>query len=395
MVFLAACVLFALRRIDVFSNAQFWAEDGRFWFSQAYAYGWKSLLMPMTGYFQTLPRLTMQIASLFPLEYVPLFSNIVALFFRGICVAFLFTTRFNFISISERVFIALYLVIMPGLSEVHCNITNTHWYLALYGLMIIVAKRPATIQWKMHDFFFLFLSGISGPFVLFLLPCFCVKFLFSENKKAFVFVNKEHAIPLVVCFGIQAITLLLKEGARSSAPLGASVHTFVQIFSSRILAGFAYDNPPVIWGLPPVILYLFTGLFVVWAGWIVWKGGWREKVVLSFFLLLLVAALAKPMVDLVEPQWPHLQTRGKRYFVPLNICFWALLVTSIRLPQKAKIGIFSVLIAFILVENPFRLPPLPDTHYKAQVERFEECPVGKQFSFDILPVGWTMELTKK
>ena len=44
-VFLAAFLVVFSRRPDAILNAQFWAEDGKFWYADAYHFGAHSLLM--------------------------------------------------------------------------------------------------------------------------------------------------------------------------------------------------------------------------------------------------------------------------------------------------------------------------------------------------------------
>ena len=54
----AAIALIFSRQPDAFLHAQFFAEDGKVWFADAYNSGWfTSLFRAQDGYFQTLPRL--------------------------------------------------------------------------------------------------------------------------------------------------------------------------------------------------------------------------------------------------------------------------------------------------------------------------------------------------
>lgn len=70
----AAFILIVSRRPSSLTNPQFWAEDGRNWYADAFNHGiLYSLTTPEAGYFQTFSRLT-AIASLsVPLAYAPLF----------------------------------------------------------------------------------------------------------------------------------------------------------------------------------------------------------------------------------------------------------------------------------------------------------------------------------
>ncbi|MEO5572479.1 MAG: hypothetical protein ABIT08_07190, partial [Bacteroidia bacterium] len=45
------------RRPDAFTNPQFWAEEGKYFFADAYHSGFSSLFNTCNGYFQLFPRL--------------------------------------------------------------------------------------------------------------------------------------------------------------------------------------------------------------------------------------------------------------------------------------------------------------------------------------------------
>jgi hypothetical protein len=53
MIFLVAFGVLVLRRPDAIFNAQFYAEDGKYWYADAYNHGWACVFMPQWGYLQT------------------------------------------------------------------------------------------------------------------------------------------------------------------------------------------------------------------------------------------------------------------------------------------------------------------------------------------------------
>src|SRR5687767_7654590 len=67
-VFCVGCALLIARRPDAVLAAQFWAEDGRYWYAEAYALGplWAAVT-PHDGYFQTVSRSAAALALLVPL----------------------------------------------------------------------------------------------------------------------------------------------------------------------------------------------------------------------------------------------------------------------------------------------------------------------------------------
>jgi len=55
---------------------------------------------------------------------------------------------------------------------VHANLANTHWYLGLYLMAVVLADAPRTPGWRFHDWTALVLAGATGPMILFVLPAF-------------------------------------------------------------------------------------------------------------------------------------------------------------------------------------------------------------------------------
>src|SRR5215471_18317055 len=80
--FLLCFLLLYSRRPDAIVNAQFYAEDGARWYRDAYQLGWRCLLIPETGYLQTVSRLIGLFVQIFPFAWAPLVMNVCALFFQ-------------------------------------------------------------------------------------------------------------------------------------------------------------------------------------------------------------------------------------------------------------------------------------------------------------------------
>ncbi|MGE1562061.1 hypothetical protein [Pantoea septica] len=131
-----AFIVLVLRRPDIVTHAQPWAEDGRVWMAGIYNNGfWSSLFLPQNGYFQTISRLTYGIALWFGLSKAALVANIIAILIRCFFVGFLLSNRMNFIDIKYRIAVALYFILMPNVSEGFINITNVRWYRKSFELL--------------------------------------------------------------------------------------------------------------------------------------------------------------------------------------------------------------------------------------------------------------------
>ena len=408
-VLILSFLLLWARREDILMNAQFWAEDAVFWYKDAYQNGFlNSLLTPRNGYFQTVSTLIVGTTSYLNPLYAPLVSNFFGILLRAVVVWFIFTERFSFLNMTTRVFISAYFFCMPGVQEVHANITNAHWYLSLYVSMIIIAIKPETIGWKVHDIFFIILSGLSGPFIIFILASTIFKY-YNENKaninirSFFKFYTAQTYLTMIFCAAIQISTILLTfEGSRSSAPLGFSIDVMSSIISSNVflftffpwnIASYGWDNKLlsvlVNIGFISAVFYAFI------------KGNWQVRIFATLHLLIFVFSMAKPQLTDSMPQLPTLVNgEGQRYFVNIHIAIYSLLITAIFNTIKNSVFqtyitlVFSTLTAFMFSMN-FFISPLPDMNWKDGATMINDAKPGDKISFRVVPPRLVLELIKK
>lgn len=140
-IFLIIVFLIIMRRPDIITNAQPWAEDGRFWLQDAYNNGiFNTLFMPENGYFQTISRLTYSVALLFGLSKAALVANIIGILIRACFIAFILSSRIKFAPIAYRATVALYILLMPNVAEGYPNITNMKCRWKKYGLLRVTSS---------------------------------------------------------------------------------------------------------------------------------------------------------------------------------------------------------------------------------------------------------------
>lgn len=408
-VLILAFVLVWLRRADVLLNAQFWAEDAVFWYKDAYEQGFlSSLITPRNGYFQSVSTIIVGATTFANPMYAPLISNIFGVLIRAIVIWFLFTDRFDFLNKTARFFIAAYLLCMPGLQEVQANITNAHWYLSLYVSMIIISREPNTKLWKVHDLFFVILSGLSGPFVIFIIVASIFKYLneFKERiniKTFFSFYFRTPYLALVTCGFIQGITILLTfNNSRSAAPLGFSMDVISSIISSNIflftfapwyIAKAGWYNAILAYSLSIFIILLIIFNYI--------KGNWQAKVFSTLPVLIIIFSMAKPQLTDSAPQLPSLiGGEGSRYFVNIHIAIFSLLITYIfhclkKKNSKTLLKILSSALLLVMMYFNYYIPPLPDMNWKQGARLINEAKPGERISFKVAPPWLTLELIKR
>jgi hypothetical protein len=399
--------IFVARRPDIITNPQLWAEDGRVWFQDAYNLGAiPALWLTHTGYFQTFARLVFGIGLLFPIDYVPLWANAVALIFRGVPLVFLFSRRFHWIDWRVKIILAVYYCLMPNLSEVHANITNTQTYLGIYLLLLILADRPASRLAVVHDVIALMLCGLSCPIIVFIVPCWLLKETADLFGTSFTW---QHAVPRLlapfplVMFAVAAIqtaVFLLHGGSsRPRVPTGSTMTLLVEILDSWLFAGFVLPHQwRSVFSNPFISLAIFIPAVVILLAVLI-RGDWRARSIILFSVIVLAATLKNPVISNTEPSWPFfLRGAGERYFVIPNLCWFGVLLYFVVLhfPRANPIVLGVSIPAMILALLPsFRMSPIPDVGFYRSVERFKAAKKADHVVIPIAPPGWHMTLIKK
>lgn len=409
LIFILSFLLLWARREDLLMNAQFWAEDSVFWYRDAYQNGFlNSLLTPRNGYFQTVSTLIVGGTTFLNPEHAPFVANFFGLLIRAILVWFLFTERCDFLNNTSRFFISVYFFCMPGVQEVHANITNAHWYLSLYVTMILISSDAKTRSWKAHDIFFIILSGLSGPFIIFVLASSVFKY-FSQNNSSISLISfvKFYTAPtnlvMILCSAIQILTILLTfEGTRSSAPLGFSFDVISSIISSNVFlfTFFPWDISSIGWG-NKLLSYFITIIFISSVIYSMLKGNWQVRVFIALPLLIFIFSMAKPQLTDSMPQLPTLVNgEGQRYFVNLHIAIFSMLTVLIfNNSIRSKIKIYFLVLFYTLSATMFFLnffvAPLPDMKWKDGARMINEANPGDTVSFRVVPPRLIFEITKK
>ncbi|KAB8307578.1 glucosyl transferase [Erwinia endophytica] len=396
-------IIIAMRRPDVITAAQPWAEDGKVWLAGIYNDGfWNSIILPQNGYYQTISRITYGIALLFGLSNAPLAANIIAILIRCFFVGFILSDRMGFAPLKFRISVAAYFILMPNISEGFVNITNAHWYLSMYLMAVLMAKEPESPVGKVHDFIVLVVSGLSGPFVVFIVPCLIIKRICLRGGiiKAVRGINAFDVVMALCCI-IQIIAILKTSGAtRIDAPLGYSFGLLSDIISCRLIYGsflpFYLAREMAVHGNVNIFLFIIlcAALFFSFL-----KYNWRIKCLILFPVLMIGFALKSPVIAFNQPQWPLIfnTEAGERYFYVTNVALACLAVSLVSvIPKFRTVTLIVGLIIFAaIVPKHFRLPNLPESGYAQDIQAFNFKPKGEKVEIRILPPGWTMKLIKK
>lgn len=149
-IWLTAFLIIFSRRPDAILNAQFFAEDGKFWYADAYQFGLRCLLMPdrIGGYFHTASRLVALVSLCFPFALAPLVMNVCAIVFQILPVSVFLSSRFSNFSLLKRLVVSSLYPAIPNTYEVNANATTIQWHLALLACIVLVARPTTDRKWR-------------------------------------------------------------------------------------------------------------------------------------------------------------------------------------------------------------------------------------------------------
>ncbi|MDR3750951.1 MAG: hypothetical protein P4K94_05635 [Terracidiphilus sp.] len=400
IVFLLACTAIVSRRPDAIFHAQFFAEDGRVWFADAYRLGWWSpLFQAHTGYFQTLPRLGAALALLVPFALAPLVLNLVAIAVQALPVNLLLSSRSAACgSLRFRTLLACVYLALPNCAELSSRITSSQWLLALSAFLVLVAAWPMDVAGWLFDLSILLLCGLTGPFCFFLLPVALILAWKHREPKQWSRAALLSAACLVQAWGL----LVVDPSGRSNYVLGASPQLFTRILAGHVYIGALLGGN----GLathPSRGLFLFlacvalagtalvTGCFV--------KSAAEMKLFLAFSAILFAASLISPTG--YQPAgitaWANLAAiPGIRYwFFPTLAFAWSIawFLRSRSVALKSLSAVLLVIMCFGIVRD-WNQPAYKDMHFADYAARFAAAPAGTAVSIPENPEGWTIQLFK-
>ncbi len=160
------------RQPGVPAAATMWAEDGRVFYSQAVSLPFgRALLTPDNGYYQLVPRLLAELASLVrPPDAAAVMAGTGALCVAGCTVLVFRTTRAHIPAVGARLLLAAGMVLLPTANaELVANAVNVPWW-GMFAAFWLLLWRPAGWAGRAVAFSVCALVAASQPLVGLLLP---------------------------------------------------------------------------------------------------------------------------------------------------------------------------------------------------------------------------------
>ncbi len=393
------CLAMLTRRPDAVMLPQFWAEDGALWYPNAYNMGrLRPLVVPDGGYLQSFDRLVADVAVSFPLIYGPLIMTAFALAAQVLPLALLFSGRLDRLIPDDRVKLlaaALY-VGVPYSSELHLNVTQAQWHLALAAALVALAATPATGAWRAFDVGLVALSGLTGPMCLALAPVVAVRWLVTRERWVLVLLG------VVAACAVVQIGFLEMSGQRRGQPIGIQPLMNAQFIGGQIGAGqlVGQHGYALLFGLPAwhhlALPLAFTAATALLAAAAAWKGSLEARLLILYGALLVAAFFAGRQIFPGSGDWSVQPGIAIRYrTVPALIFAGALVVLAVR-GGWLRWPAMGFLAVSLLVGTPVDWfhPAFATTGFYSRARDFDHAPKGTEITFPLNPPGWAVTLRK-
>lgn len=379
-------------------HPELYAEDGAFWFANAYDNGpLRPLLWAHTGYLQTFPRLVADVGLLVPLRRLPLLFVAVAVVVQVLPAGVVASRRFATVipSFPVRLAFAAAYLLVPNSQEVNANLTNAQWHLALLAFLVVVADAGGA-WWAVFDVVVVVLCALTGPFAIVLGPLAAVAYLVRRRRWTGI-------LAALLCLGgvVQLVSLLVSPRG-TFAPLGVGLGRFAEIVGGQVVGGTVIGSASSTVAHPVACVLLLAGGAAVGA-LALWKGPMELRLFNVFALALLVSALVSPVASVTTDQWVVLaHDAGARYwFFPTLALLADLLWLAGRTrlwrgaPAAAASAVLVLAVALGVRTSFSYVPITPRPNWAAEVASFQRLPPGRPYTFEIVPTGVAMTLVRK
>ncbi|HUC89530.1 MAG TPA: hypothetical protein VMR45_01905 [Patescibacteria group bacterium] len=397
-VFFGALLVFFFRRPDAILNAQFWAEDAK-WFSEVVNTN-NSLLNfihPYSGYLTTIERLVGWIAGFFPLQISPLIYNLSALSIQALVLVYLWSKRADFVSKEMKVLLSFAYVCLPYTEEIHANITNSQWYLAILLFLLMFIKESSNVYVKYIDRFIILVASLSGPYSIFLMPI-----LIFESLRKKKILTKYYIVAAAAV--IQLLCLALTRNAQG-ANIGYSVTFFFQIIGGQVFGSGLFGTEAWTFFMSkPWIAPVAGVLGIEMMIYVFIKASYVMRYYIAYCSMVFGAALVSVIYLPPNMSWWYYFTTeafGGRYYMLIHTAVfvtlgWLLLTkTKVNILLRIAAGIILALSFAIGVPRDFEYRPYKDFEYKAYTQEYYKLKRGESLNIPVNPgEGWQATIYK-
>ncbi len=283
----------------IFLNGRFLAEDGSFWFSNAYTYGYVKGITQMylgTQYFNLWANFSSVVASLFPINYSPLVIVYMAFIVQLYLYIYIIFGHCTFLKTKLDKIIGVFIVIVtpPMVPAVWLASNLSQVYLAILTFLIFFQEENKKYLFNKFSPFVLFISSLSSILPCIFSPFFIYKYIINKTK-----LNFYNAISIligtifqsIIFFSIKVMGLeSLSDGPRyiisSEKILNYFYNVMVKSFFGRDITQFIYNKTTFHQDSLILLMSLFFFIFLFAIFIIAYKKKDKVLSLLIFFFII-------------------------------------------------------------------------------------------------------------
>lgn len=387
-----ACIaMLMFRRPDAFMFPQFYAEDGKYFFADAFNDGWESLFYRANGYFHLFPRIV-AIGGLsigVPLRWMPMLFVLCT--FSVYVLVWIYIDRRMPTSLMQRCFAIMATVLPPLGHEILMNMTNVQWMASLLIPLIIMGRPIERGAWVILDSVILIFVCTTGPYAVVWSP---VLFYWGYGRWRKGSLTKFNSIYLLIIGSLVLVTVfsLLDFGSidRKGSELGGSMILggiqvlFRQLWYPLIATHVA--------SVPLALQVIFTLIALTLIALLFRRLGKNDDPFGRMILITAGAFLAATLIsyrnDLLSLSPIHVGMRN--FYLPAVLLIWAALCVPLA-GQKRMILAYGAALAWMGVATGLFLgqKDFVDLHWEQEVVRLDQ---GEERVVPLNPPGWSMQL---
>jgi hypothetical protein len=380
--FLLFSLIIFLRRPDAFLNPQFWAEDGVIFFKECYYYNLTSALTPYAGYLHFIPRIIALISNkVIGVRLAPFFYNTCTLIIYIAVIANVYSRRVN---LNNKILYILSLCLVPCYgNEIFMNVTNIQWFTGILIIVILIKREPSSqfgnipLQW-VSDIIQLLLAGLTGPFIVILIPLYAIRLYIQKNIHSLV-VGAVAGITSIIQLGFLLTT------SSEAANCGISVHYIINFIEYKVTYQYFFGWLNYSDKYSYIYLMAYISLITYLLKLIYSSKNRNSLIFISCHFLFIGATLIRMKGDPVIFNI----IGGNRYlYIPYVMLSWVLIS---ELNKSNRVFIYSLLMIILSssLTSKFTTKYI-DYNWKTHAEK-----IGKEnIEIPINPPGWSVILKK-
>jgi hypothetical protein len=383
VLFLLLWTLLVLRKPDMLTNPQLFAEDGGAFFGEQLVHPGTALIHPYNGYLHVVPRLIALIESLFAVSAAPVICALLTTAVQAFCFAVFFQPWNRHIIASDLLRAAACLVMTVAFEgEEAVSFSGVlMWY--LFFVAVLLLYRPAEDRIRPLWLVVMALCGLSCAPLLVILPFAAWRVWKSEGE--------QRALALVLCgtLVIQLAVFAVSPRTDHPASLGGSLFLFTTRVGTSTLITWLYrgvlapsigkDISKAMNDLPSIGMTLITyTAMVVALTWLMLRIGVKERLYLAFAMYAALGTIAlslfvRNLLWMAQSITGILLFTAPRYFILASILsVYIVCMVLGRSSWRPEVQAAVLLGVFALgIRGNFSVPAYPDFHWKTYVPAIE------------------------